>query len=215
MSTSTATLPDAVTPSAGFKERRESGRAARVRTPRSSHGGWGAAPVRLDPVSLLEEQAESRVAELIPIRHARMRVSPFTFYRGAALLMAADLAITPTSGLTVQLCGDAHLSNFGLFGSAERRLVFDINDFDETHPGPFEWDVKRLVASFEIAGRHRGFTDDERRAVLLSATALIASTCSAARRHPSSTPGTTPLTPSRCRRGCAMNVRPNARASGR
>jgi len=170
MSTSTATLPDAVTPSAGFKERRESGRSARARTPRSSHGGWGAAPDRLDPVSLLEEQAESRVAELIPIRHARMRVSPFTFYRGAALLMAADLATTPTSGLTVQLCGDAHLSNFGLFGSAERRLVFDINDFDETHPGPFEWDVKRLVASFEIAGRHRGFSDAERRALLLSAT---------------------------------------------
>ena len=98
-----------------------------------------------------------------------MMVSPFTFYRGAALLMAADLATTPSSGLTVQLCGDAHLSNFGLFGSAERRLVFDINDFDETHPGPFEWDVKRLVASFEIAGRHRGFTDAERREILLAA----------------------------------------------
>ena len=111
----------------------------------------------------------SRVADLVPIRHGRMMVSPFTFYRGAALLMAADLARTPSSGLIVQLCGDAHLSNFGLFASAERHLVFDINDFDETHPGPFEWDVKRLVASFEIAGRYRGFTDQERRANNLAA----------------------------------------------
>ncbi|GAA3199350.1 DUF2252 domain-containing protein [Microbacterium terregens] len=107
--------------------------------------------------------------DLVPVRHGRMMVSPFTFYRGAALLMAADLATTPNSGLTVQLCGDAHLSNFGLFGSAERHLVFDINDFDETHPGPFEWDVKRLVASFEIAGRHRGFDDKDRRAIILAA----------------------------------------------
>ncbi|GAA1962051.1 DUF2252 domain-containing protein [Microbacterium deminutum] len=170
MSNPSATVLDAVTPSAGISERREIGRAARERTPRSSHGGWAPAPDRLDPVSLLEEQAESRVPELIPVRHARMRVSPFTFYRGAALLMAADLATIPSSGLTVQLCGDAHLSNFGLFGSPERRLVFDINDFDETHPGPFEWDLKRLVASFEIAGRHRGFTDAERRSLILAAT---------------------------------------------
>ncbi|MET0715224.1 MAG: DUF2252 domain-containing protein, partial [Mycetocola sp.] len=170
MNTSTETSADAVTSSAGFTERRENGRAARVGTPRSSHALWEPSADRVDPVSLLEEQAESRVPELIPVRHARMMVSPFTFYRGAALLMASDLATTPTSGLTVQLCGDAHLSNFGLFGSAERRLVFDINDFDETHPGPFEWDVKRLVASFEIAGRHRGFTDAERRALLLAAT---------------------------------------------
>ncbi len=129
----------------------------------------GAAAGQGDPVSLLEEQATTRVADLVPIRHGRMMVSPFTFYRGAALLMAADLARTPSSGLTVQLCGDAHLSNFGLFASAERHLVFDINDFDETHPGPFEWDVKRLVASFEIAGRHRGFTDEERREIVLAA----------------------------------------------
>ncbi|HYJ50123.1 MAG TPA: DUF2252 family protein, partial [Microbacterium sp.] len=152
-----------------FEGRRAFGRAARVRTPRSSHAEWSPAEDRADPVSLLEEQAASRVPALIPVRHGRMMVSPFTFYRGAALLMAADLATTPNSGLIVQLCGDAHLSNFGLFGSAERRLAFDINDFDETHPGPFEWDVKRLVASFEIAGRHRGFTDEQRRQMLLAA----------------------------------------------
>ncbi|HEX5730297.1 DUF2252 domain-containing protein [Microbacterium sp.] len=152
-----------------FEGRRAYGRAARVGTPRSSHAEWSPPADRTDPVSLLEEQSTSRVAELVPVRHGRMMVSPFTFYRGAALLMASDLATTPNTGLTVQLCGDAHLSNFGLFGSAERRLAFDINDFDETHPGPFEWDVKRLVASFEIAGRHRGFTDQERRELLLAA----------------------------------------------
>jgi uncharacterized protein (DUF2252 family) len=152
-----------------FEGRRAFGRAVRVAVPRSSHAMWSPPGDRTDPVALLEEQATSRVADLIPVRHGRMMVSPFTFYRGAALLMAADLARTPSSGLTVQLCGDAHLSNFGLFGSAERRLVFDINDFDETHPGPFEWDVKRLVASFEIAGRHRGFTDVERREMILAA----------------------------------------------
>ncbi|MCR2808680.1 MULTISPECIES: DUF2252 domain-containing protein [unclassified Microbacterium] len=156
-------------PPTDFEGRRSYGSAARVRAPRSSHGIWGAPEDRADPVSLLEDQAASRVADLVPVRHGRMSVSPFTFYRGAALLMAADLARTPSSGLIVQLCGDAHLSNFGLFASAERRLVFDINDFDETHPGPFEWDLKRLVASFEIAGRHRGFADDERRAILLAA----------------------------------------------
>jgi uncharacterized protein (DUF2252 family) len=116
-------------------------------------------------VSLLEEQAVSRVPELVPIRHARMLASPFSFYRGAALLMAADLAGSPTSGLTVQLCGDAHLSNFGVFASPERALIFDINDFDETLPGPWEWDVKRLAASFEVAGRHRGFSAEERRRI--------------------------------------------------
>ena len=152
-----------------FEGRRAFGRAARVPTPRTSHATWAPPEDRTDPVALLEEQAVSRVPDLIPIRHGRMMVSPFTFYRGAALLMAADLARTPSSGLIVQLCGDAHLSNFGLFASAERNLVFDINDFDETHPGPFEWDVKRLVASVEIAGRYRGFTDQERRANNLAA----------------------------------------------
>ena len=117
---------------------------------------------------LLEQQAVSRVPELVPIRYGRMLVSPFTFYRGAALIMASDLAATPRSGLPVQVCGDAHLSNFGVFASPERQLMFDINDFDETLPGPWEWDVKRLAASFEVAGRDRGFTPAERRAVVLA-----------------------------------------------
>jgi uncharacterized protein (DUF2252 family) len=148
------------------QERVARGKAARNETPRSSHGGWRPATDRPDPVDLLESQAASRVPELVPIRYGRMMVSPFTFYRGAALIMASDLAATPKSGLNTQLCGDAHLSNFGMFGSPERRLVFDINDFDETLPGPWEWDVKRLAASFEIAGRDRGFTRAERRAIV-------------------------------------------------
>ena len=123
---------------------------------------------RPDPIALLQEQAESRVPELVPIRYGRMLVSPGTFYRGAALIMASDLAATPRSGVTVQLCGDAHLSNFGVFGSPERQLVFDINDFDETLPGPWEWDLKRLAASFEIAGRDLGFSRADRRAVVLA-----------------------------------------------
>ncbi len=147
------------------------GRAARGTAPRSGHGRWEPAPDRPDPVALLEDQAASRVPELIPIRHGRMLASPFTFYRGSALIMAADLAATPVSGITVQLCGDAHLSNFGLFGSPERRLLFDINDFDETLPGPWEWDVKRLAASFEIMGRDRGFSPADRRAVVMAGVA--------------------------------------------
>ncbi len=147
------------------------GRAARGQTPRSSHGQWQPASDRPDPVALLEEQAASRVPELIPIRYGRMLVSPFTFYRGSALIMAADLAATPVSGITVQVCGDAHLSNFGLFGSPERRMLFDINDFDETLPGPWEWDVKRLAASFEVMGRDRGFTPADRRAVVMAGVA--------------------------------------------
>jgi uncharacterized protein (DUF2252 family) len=149
-------------------ERMARGRDARGQTPRSSHGRWEPAPGRPDPIALLEEQAESRVPELVPIRYGRMLVSPFTFYRGAALIMAADLAATPVSGITVQLCGDAHLSNFGLFGSPERQMLFDINDFDETLPGPWEWDVKRLAASFEIMGRDRGFAPADRRAVVMA-----------------------------------------------
>ena len=144
------------------------GKAARAKTPRSSHAEFKPASGRPDPIDLLERQAQSRVPELVPIRYGRMGVSPFTFYRGAALLQAADLANTPSSGLRVQLCGDAHLSNFGAFGSPERRLVFDVNDFDETLPGPFEWDVKRLVASFAVAGRDRGFDTTQRRSVNLS-----------------------------------------------
>ncbi|GAA1762227.1 DUF2252 domain-containing protein [Agromyces humatus] len=151
-----------------FSARAEYGREARRRTPRSSHAGWTPPADRFDPVALLEEQATTRVPELVPIRHARMLVSPFTFYRGAALLMAADLASTPVSGITTQICGDAHLSNFGVFGTPERRLVFDINDFDETLPGPWEWDVKRLAASFEVASRNFGASRGDRRAVNLA-----------------------------------------------
>jgi uncharacterized protein (DUF2252 family) len=145
------------------------GKAARAATPRASHAAWEEPPTRSDPVALLESQAESRVQELVPIRYGRMLVSPFTFYRGAALIMAADLATTPRSGLSVQACGDAHLSNFGVFASAERNLVFDVNDFDETLPGPWEWDVKRLAASLAIAGRDRGFSDPERAGVVRDA----------------------------------------------
>jgi uncharacterized protein (DUF2252 family) len=147
-------------------QRMARGRAARREAPRSVHGRWEAAPGRPDPVALLEEQAVTRVAELVPIRYGRMLVSPFTFYRGAAAIMAADLAASPVSGITVQLCGDAHLSNFGVFGTPERQLIFDINDFDETLPGPWEWDVKRMAASFEIMGRFRGFSPDNRYAIV-------------------------------------------------
>jgi len=141
------------------EERVARGKIARTEVPRSSHGFFEAVKDRPDPVALLEEQAQTRVPELVPIRYGRMLVSPFTFYRGAALIMASDLATTPTSGLHVQACGDAHLSNFGVYGSPERRLMFDVNDFDETLPGPWEWDVKRLAASLEIAGRNNEYSD--------------------------------------------------------
>jgi uncharacterized protein (DUF2252 family) len=153
------------------EERVARGRAARREAPRSAHGRWAPAPDRPDPVVLLEEQAKTRVSDLVPIRYGRMLVSPFAFYRGAALIMADDLAATPVSGVTVQLCGDAHLSNFGLFGTPERRMIFDINDFDETLPGPWEWDVKRLAASFEVMGRDRGFSPVDRRAVVMAGVA--------------------------------------------
>ena len=150
-------------------ERAERGKAARAAVPRTSIADYAPAPTRADPVDLLEEQAADRVPELVPIRYGRMLASPFAFFRGAALIMAADLAQTPTSGLRVQACGDAHMSNFGVFGSPERNLLFDINDFDETLPGPWEWDVKRLVASLAIAGRDRGFTLKQRMAASLAA----------------------------------------------
>jgi uncharacterized protein (DUF2252 family) len=153
------------------EERAAAGKAARDAAPRSSHGRWAPAPDRADPVDLLGQQAGSRVGQLLPLRYARMLVSPFTFYRGAAAIMAADLAGTPRSGLTVQLCGDAHLSNFGAFASPGRELVFDVNDFDETLPGPWEWDVKRLAASFSVAGRDRGFRGRERRAIVAAMAA--------------------------------------------
>jgi uncharacterized protein (DUF2252 family) len=151
-------------------ERAAIGKAARAEVPRSVHGAWQPATDRPDPVGLLDEQAKSRVLELVPIRYGRMLVSPFTFYRGAAYLMASDLAGTPRTGLPVQLCGDAHLSNFGAFAAPDRRLVFSLNDFDETLPGPFEWDVKRLVASFAVAGRDRGFHTKQREKVNVAVT---------------------------------------------
>ena len=147
------------------------GKTARAEVPRDSHAIFDPPPDRPDPISLLEEQGKSRVPELVPIRYGRMMVSPFTYYRGAALPMASDLAATPVSGLAVQACGDAHLSNFGLFGSAERRLVFDVNDFDETLPGPWEWDVKRLAASLEVAARGNGLPGKQRREIVAAAVA--------------------------------------------
>ena len=152
-------------------ERAARGKEARAAVPRDSHAVFDPPPGRPDPVGLLEEQAKSRVPELVPVRRGRMMVSPFTYYRGAALPMASDLSHTPVSGLAVQACGDAHLSNFGIFGSAERRLVFDVNDFDETTPGPWEWDVKRLAASLEVAGRGNGFSGKDRREIVTAAVA--------------------------------------------
>jgi len=149
-------------------DREARGKDARAVAPLESHAEFRPDSSR-DPVGLLLGQAQSRVPELVPIRHGRMLVSPFTFYRGAALPMAADLAGTPASGLRVQLCGDAHVSNFGAFASPERRLVFDVNDFDETLPGPFEWDVKRLAASLSVAGRDNGFPAKDRRRIVLAA----------------------------------------------
>ena len=149
-------------------DRRARGKAARQKSPRSSLAEFSRDEQAVDPIAILEQQAATRLPELVPIRYGRMLASPASFYRGGALLMASDLASTPTSGFNAQLCGDAHLMNFGLFQSPERRLVFDINDFDETLPGPFEWDVKRLAASFEVAGRDRGFDTPTRRSIVLS-----------------------------------------------
>ena len=156
-------------PHPSVEQRRAQGRRARDRAPLSSHAGWVPAADRPDPVGLLQEQDATREPDLVPVRHGRMLVSPFTFYRGAGLIMAADLAATPSAGLHVQLCGDAHLSNFGAFASPERLLLFDLNDFDETLPGPFEYDVKRLAASFTIAGRDNGFSKADMRAATLEA----------------------------------------------
>ena len=153
------------------EERAADGKAARETAPRTSHGEWAPAADRADPVEVLEHQATSRVGQLLPLRYGRMLVSPFTFYRGAAAVMAADLGGTPVSGLTTQLCGDAHLSNFGAFAAPDRELVFDVNDFDETLPGPWEWDIKRLAASFSVAGRDRGFDARERRRIVAAIAA--------------------------------------------
>jgi uncharacterized protein (DUF2252 family) len=153
---------------ASAEERAAAGKAAREKVPRSSHGEWEPPARRREPVKVLEDQAKTRVPELVPIRYGRMLASPLTFFRGAAAIMAMDLASTPQSGLRVQLCGDAHLSNFGVFAAPDRRLVMDVNDFDETLPGPWEWDLKRLAASFAIAGRDRDFTPKETRDAVLS-----------------------------------------------
>ena len=149
-------------------ERAARGKAARAEVPRSAHAVWEPPADRPSPVDLLEEQAKTRVPELVPIRYGRMLVSAFTFYRGAAYLMASDLSGLPRTSLRAQLCGDAHLSNFGAYAAPDRRLVFSVNDFDETLPGPFEWDVKRLAASFAVAGRDRGFDDKQREGVNLA-----------------------------------------------
>jgi uncharacterized protein (DUF2252 family) len=160
-------------------ERQARGKAARREAPRSSHSDWAPAADRADPIDLLEEQAKSRLPELVPIRYGRMAASPFAFFRGAAYLMASDLATTPCSGIAAQLCGDAHLSNFGGFAGPARRLLFDLNDFDETLSGPWEWDVKRLAASLVVVGRERDFSPRERRRI---ATAAVRSYREAIRR---------------------------------
>jgi uncharacterized protein (DUF2252 family) len=144
-------------------ERREKGKALRQQAPRSSHGTWVPSPDRPDPIGLLQAQDEGRLEHLLPIKYGRMVESPFAFLRGSAAVMAADLASTPVTGLQAQLCGDAHLSNFGVFATPERKLVFDINDFDETYLGPWEWDLKRLAASAVVAGRENGFADEVNR----------------------------------------------------
>jgi uncharacterized protein (DUF2252 family) len=172
MSTSTSRPDDRAAPPPreiahlSVDEREARGRAARNEVPRSRQADFAPGPERPDPIALLESQAETRVPELVPIRYGRMLASPFAFYRGAALVMASDLATTPVAGLHVQLCGDAHLSNFGVFGTPERRMLFDINDFDETLPGPFEWDVKRLAASLEVAARDNGYEPAKRDAIV-------------------------------------------------
>jgi uncharacterized protein (DUF2252 family) len=178
--TATATAPprraprfqlDALCGQMTSAERAARGKALRAEVPRDSHAAFDPPADRADPISLLQEQAKTRLPDLVPVRYGRMMVSPFTYYRGAALPMAADLATTPVSGLAVQACGDAHLSNFGVFGSPERRLMFDVNDFDETLPGPWEWDVKRLAASMEVAARDNGFPDARRREIVLATAA--------------------------------------------
>ena len=149
-------------------QRREYGKTLQKQVPHNSHSAWEPDPDRPDPISLLQEQDDSRLQHLVPIKYGRMVASPFAFLRGSAAVMAADLSHTPSSGLEVQLCGDAHLSNFGVFATPERRLVFDLNDFDETHPGPWEWDLKRLAASAVVAGRENGFSEKANRTLAIS-----------------------------------------------
>ncbi len=153
-------------------EARRNGKKLRKTCKRSSHGKWKYSKDRDHIIELLKDQEKTRIQELIPVRHERMSASPFAFYRGAAVIMADDLSHTPSTGITVQACGDAHIANFGVFFSPERRLVFDINDFDETLPGPWEWDLKRLITSIEICGRHRGFSVDDRKDTILAAARM-------------------------------------------
>jgi uncharacterized protein (DUF2252 family) len=162
-------IPDLPLAGLTSPQRAARGKAARSAVPRESHAMFEPPGDRPDPVALLDGQAASRVPGLVPVRYGRMLVSPFSYFRGAALPMASDLASTPATGFTVQACGDAHLSNFGIFASPERRLIFDINDFDETLPGPWEWDVKRLAASLEVAGRDNGYPRKKRREIVLAA----------------------------------------------
>lgn len=162
-------MPSTETVQPTTREREQRGKAARKALPRSRHGEWVVPAERADPVAMLEEQAAERVQSLVPLRYARMAASPFAFFRGGAYVMAADLAGSPNSGLMAQLCGDAHLSNFGGFAAPDRRLLFDLNDFDETLVGPFEWDVKRLAASLAVASRERGFSTEARRRIVSQA----------------------------------------------
>jgi hypothetical protein len=165
-----------------IEERLAEGRVERESVPLETHGEWATPDRRPDPVGILEKQNATRVPELVPIRHGRMIVSPFTFYRGSAAIMACDLSRTPTTGLRVQCCGDAHLSNFGVFAAPDRRVVFDLNDFDETLPAPFEWDVKRLVASVVVAARDNGHRRKEQRAAARAAAAAYRTTMAKAAR---------------------------------
>ena len=162
--------------------RLEEGRAERESVPLEAHGEWAAPDDRPDPVGVLEKEDATRVPELVPIRHGRMIASPFTFYRGGAAIMAWDLSRTPTTGLRVQCCGDAHLSNFGVFAAPDRRVVFDLNDFDETLPAPFEWDLKRLVASLVVAARNNGHRPKEQRAAARATAAAYRTTMAEAAR---------------------------------
>jgi Uncharacterized protein conserved in bacteria (DUF2252) len=174
-------------------DRKARGLAARDKAPLPDHAEWSPVADRPDPVALLMEQDKTREPDLVPVRHGRMMVSPFTFYRGAAAIMGADLGETPVAGLEVQLCGDAHLSNFGLFASPERMLLFDVNDFDETLPGPFEYDVRRMAASFTVAARNNGFSKGDVRAAAtrlpwLSISARPTRSTSRSPASPSATP---------------------------
>src|SRR6202050_4436431 len=158
-----------VTGEAGAEHRRRAGRALRKQVPRAGHGSWSPAPGRPDPVGMLEENNRPRLPDLVPVRYGRLLATPFAFLRGSAVIMADDLVGTPATGLRVQACGDAHLANFGVFGTPERNLVFDVNDFDETLPGPWEWDVKRLAASVVLGARGNGFRGQTRRRILAGA----------------------------------------------